>query len=380
MITVVRNQLSTGASFATTDRDSGSHPQTKWLAVKIFAFIVLVGWATVGVLAADVEVRLSSGRVISGTLLEAKTDRERLTLELRTSTGAVKRTLVWDEVSEVRVIPAIRLRSLKTTAHQDEANPPAVSPAAELPLSQLFARVEPSNSQGRLDFDSLWLSLLGLDELGTSVPLTGTLRVTLWGLREADQSQPQVFSYVNGVGVSARRRQLEKIQTWTRSVDSTIQRLPGIAVPVGARQVGRGALYEDLNSRSFNVSGFGGQSVSGFEGRQDRGRLVYERESPEFVQMILPLPRPLPDSDETYWPFGEVSVELMMPGVGVFSAASPGVVLVHQSPLRQELLNQNGSRFFPDERTTDSRVFWNETRQPLQLKLVAPPFPVPATP
>ena len=81
--------------------------------------------------------------------------------------------------------------------------------------------------------------------------------------------------------------------------------------------------------------------------------------------MLLSLPRPLPDSDSQRYPLGEATIELLMPGVGMFTASSPGVVLIHQSPLRQELLNQSGSRFLSNELTTDSRGFGSETRQPL---------------
>mgnify|MGYP001616587247 CR=1 FL=1 len=59
----------------------------------------------------------------------------------------------------------------------------------------------------------------------------------------------------------------------------------------------------------------------------------------------------------------------------MFAATSPGVALVHQSPLRQELLNQTGSRFFPNEVTTDNRGVWRESGQPFQLRQITPPFP-----
>jgi hypothetical protein len=60
-----------------------------------------------------------------------------------------------------------------------------------------------------------------------------------------------------------------------------------------------------------------------------------------------------------------------MPGVGVFSAASSGVAIAHQSPLRQFQLERTGTRFFPNEATTDNqsqfgsitnRTLWPERR------------------
>ena len=332
--------------------------------------------------AADVEVRLTDGRTLRGSVIEAQTGQDQLALELRTSGIAIRRTLAWKQIESVHVTP------LPKRANRREAVPPVprqieerIENAADysaLPLSELIVSAQSVSTFGRMDWDSLRLSLQGFDQLGTPVPLFGTLQVTLWGLREEVGRPQRINTPTGSIDVTAQRRlELDKIQTWTRSLDSSVQRLPGIGVPVGGRPGRGGVVYEDVTARPWSASGFGSQSVIGFEGRQDRGRAVYEHNPSDAVQLLLSLPRPLPDSDSQRHPLGEVTVELLMPGVGVFSATSPGVVLVHQSPLRQELLNQGGSRFFPNELTTDGRGFGRESRQPLQIRQMTPPFPYP---
>ena len=71
--------------------------------------------------------------------------------------------------------------------------------------------------------------------------------------------------------------------------------------------------------------------------------------------LVLPLQSPLPEHDVRVGAFGDVSIELLMPGVGVFEASDPDIVLSHQSLLRRERLDRDGSRFFPNESTTDSQ-------------------------
>jgi hypothetical protein len=332
--------------------------------------------------AADVEVRLNDGRSLRGTIIEDKTSREQLALEFRSSGITIRRTLAWKQISNWKIVPPLPKR-VSAQPEPVVTNEPLVNATdePELPLSELIVSAQSVSTFGRMDWDSLRLTLQGFDQLGTPVPLFGTLQVTLWGIRE-DSGRPQRINTPSGsMDVAGQRRlELDKIQTWTRSLDSSIQRLPGIGVPVGGRPGAGGIVYEDVTARPWSASGFGSQSVTGFEGRQDRGRPIYARNPSDAVQMLLSLPRPLPDSDPQRYPLGEVTVELLMPGVGVFTATSPGVVLVHQSPLRQELLNQSGSRFFPNEYTTDGRGSGRETRQPSQILLRTPPFPYPTVP
>jgi hypothetical protein len=335
--------------------------------------------------AAEVEVRLTNGRMLRGAVNEDQTSKEQLVLEVRSSGIAMRRSLPWREIAATKLIarPSQNSRPEQHATGDQGVLASTVSideyardlNFSELPLSELIVAAQPVSTFGRMDWDSLRLSLRGFDQTGTPVPLFGTLQVTLWGVREHVGRPIRVNTPTGYVDVSSQRHQeLDRIHTWTRSLDSFVQRLPGIGTPIGGRS-GGGIVYEDLTAHPWSASGFGSQSVPGFQGRQDRGRPIYARNPSDVVQVILPLPQRLPDSDAQRWPIGEVTVELLMPGVGVFSSAAPAVVLVHQSPLRQELLNQSGSRFFPDEVTTDSRGFWREPGHPLQLRQITAPFP-----
>ncbi len=329
--------------------------------------------------AADLKVWLTDGQTLRGSVIEGQTSREQLALELRSSGITIRRTLSWKKIADWKIVPPLPKRAaVRPEPLPANEQPESTAYDSALPLSELIVSAQSVSTFGRLDWDSLRLSLQGFDQLGTPVPLFGTLQVTLWGLRE-EVGRPQRVNTPSGsMDVAGQRRlELDKIHTWSRSLDSTIQRLPGIGVPTGARSGAGGIVYEDVTARPWSASGFGSQSVTGFEGRQDRGRPIYERNPSDAVQLLLSLPRPLPDSDSQRFPLGEVTVELLMPGVGVFSATSPGVVLVHQSPLRQELLNQTGSRFFQNELTTDGRGYGREIRQPLQIRQMTPPFPYP---
>lgn len=354
-----------------------------------FVWLLAVVSQVAALPAANIEVRMTDGRTLRGMVNEGQTNKEQLVLEVRSAGMTVCRKLSWKQVSTTNIVtppkqdetrPAPRQvqetaserrgRSAPSNGDVDEQT----ADFAELPLSELIVAAQPISTFGKMDWDSLRLSVRGLDQTGTPVPLFGTLQVTLWGLREQVGRPTRVNTPTGFVDVSSQRHlELDRVHTWTRSLDSFVERLPGIGTPVGGRVGGGGIAYEDLTARPW--SGFGSQNAAGFQGRQDRGRPIYARNPSDLVQMILPLPFRLPDSDAQRLAFGEVSVELLMPGVGVFSATSPGVALVHQSPLRQELLNQTGSRFFPDEVTTDSRGLWREPGRPLQLRQITAPFP-----
>lgn len=70
---------------------------------------------------------------------------------------------------------------------------------------------------------------------------------------------------------------------------------------------------------------------------------------------MSPLQRPLSDHDVGIGAFGEATVERLMPGVGVFEASAPDIVLSQQSAFRRERLDRDGLRFFPNESATDSQ-------------------------
>lgn len=323
--------------------------------------------------AADMEVRLTDGRTLRGSVIEGQTGREQLALELRSSGITIRRTLAWKQIADWKVVPPLPKRAAarpEPLPANEQLENATIEPA--LPLSELIVSAQPISTFGKMDWDSLRLTLRGLDQRGQPVPLFGTLQINLWGQRQ-EIVRPDKDQYV------AVQRQVEQLATWTRSLDSTTNRLAGTGVPVAARQGGSGSAYEDVTAYPWSASGFGtqggnnylGQNMTGFMGRQDRGRAIYGNDPSDVVQLIVPLPQPLPDQDPRRWPVGEVSVELLMPGVGVFSATSPGVMLAHQSPLRQYRLGREGTRFFPGEGTTDSqqpfgritnRSLWPERR------------------
>ncbi len=323
--------------------------------------LTIVGLVTELTCAAEVQVRLKDGRLLRGSLVEPLCNEEQITLEARSPGILMRRTLASSQVATKRISPAMADEEPKplVAAQRPEHKPPAhraadrvakpprtqpssslshqvLADADELPLAELLVTARPISTYGRMDWDALRLSVRGFDQRGVPVPLFGTLQITLWGLR-VEPGRLDKDRY--GELYQAVPRDLEKLGTWTRQLDSNTERLAGTAVTVG--------------------------------GRQDRGRTVDQDDPSDVMQLILPLPQPLPDIDARRWPLGEVSVELLMPGVGVFSAASPGVMLVHHSPLRQFLLERDGTRFFPNEGTTNSqqslgdltnRALWPERR------------------
>ena len=131
--------------------------------------------------AADVEVRLKDGRTLNGSVLEMRTNDEQLTLEQRSSGIAIRRTLTWNQVADIRVVPPQKnlVRAVgPTKTIEPLLDRQLVEP---LPLSQLLVKADPISTTGKRDWDSLRLTLRGVDKQGDSVPVFGTLKVTLWG-------------------------------------------------------------------------------------------------------------------------------------------------------------------------------------------------------
>ena len=326
------------------------------------ALLLIVGGFSVVASAAELQVRLTDGRILRGSFVEKQSNAEQLAIEVRTAGSSIRRVLPWMQVAVAKVLPnqepyepvsPVRSDMVRRDVPNDSASSNSEDSNAEetsrLPLFELIISAQPVSTFGKLDWDALRLSLRGLDQRGQPIPLFGTLTVTLWGQR-------QEVLRVNQDQTVTIPREIVQLGTWTRSLDSTIERLAGVTVPVGARQGRSGAAYEDISKHTWGTSSniVHGQNLRNFAGGQNRGRAIYESDLPDVLQLMLPLPQPLPDHDARRWPIGEVSVELLMPGVGVFSAASSGVVLAHQSPLRQHRLEREGTRFLANEVTTDS--------------------------
>lgn len=307
----------------------------------VLAFVIAaLTWGhALTVWANTIEVRLSDGRLLRGSVVESQTDANQLVLEQRASGITLRRSLPWNHVASWRLIPlAKRIPPHAVNRSEAKVVPDVATAEVAATKSQTVARIEvqaePLSTQRKMEWDALRLSLWGVDSHGDDAPLFGTLRVTLWGLRQEparlDQNQ---FGPLYG----PVPRGIEKLATWTRPVDSEIVRPANATTVEGAVPSAVSARPNDARSASI---------------------------------VTLPLPRPLPEHDSRLAAVGEVSVELLMPGVGVFEAAA-AVSLSHESPLRQYRLMRDGTRFFKGETTSDSqqpfgditnRALWPERR------------------
>lgn len=282
----------------------------------IFTLLCLFAIANcqAGLSAADVEVRLNDGRTLRGTVNENQTTKELLALEYRSSGLVIQRKLSWGQIADVRVTP--RHNRLVTHVEQPKSvTEELVGPDSEPPpLKQLLVDAKPVSTTGKMDWDSLRVTLRGIDMNGESVPLSGTVKVLLWGQRQA-------------------------------SPESNYMRHPFVT------PANFGSRFLDAPS---NSSAYQHPFVTAPNPVVELASWTQSIKSPQDDTFVLSLPNPLPEHDVRVGAFGEVTVELLMPGVGVFEASAPDVVLSHQTLLRRERLDRNGSRFFPSDSTTDS--------------------------
>lgn len=264
--------------------------------------------------AADVEVRLTDGRTLRGSVLEQQISKEQLTVEQRSSGITIRRTLTWKQIADVRVVqqPKRVVRAVVPTKPIESVSDR--QPSEPLPLSELLVNADPISTTGKMDWDSLRLTLRGVDIKGETVPLFGTLKVNLWGQRRVSPESNFVrHPFVTDANYGSR--------FLAAPSNSSAYQHPYVTAsnPV----VELAGWTHAIHDESDNV-------------------------------VVLPLSNPLPEHDIRVGAFGEVSVELLMPGVGVFEASDPDVVLSHQTLLRRERLDRDGSRFFANESTTDS--------------------------
>ena len=162
------------------------------------------------------------------------------------------------------------------------------------PIRNLTVRALPISEHGKVDWDALSVEVTALDRFGHPTKVRGTLRATLWG-----RKQQLVSSF--GEQFFAKPGRIEKITAWTRIV--------GSGSPLGQPS-----------------------------------------------RLVLPLPHPLPDHDLRRAAFGELHVQLAVPGEGVFETTERDILLRHRSPLRDRNLVETGSRFFAQESTHGSRM------------------------
>ena len=285
---------------------------TKFIAAS--CWLVLFASAVLSLSAADVEVRLTDGRTLRGSVLEKQISKQQLTVEQRSSGITIRRTLNWNQIADVRVVPRQKVLAQAVVSPSRSEPVPDRQASQPLPLSQLLVKADPISTTGKMDWNSLRLTLRGVDIKGEPVSLFGTLKVSLWGQRRVSPESNSVrHPFVTSANDGSR--------FLAAPSNSSAYQHPYVTVPNPTVELASWA--HGINDESDNV-------------------------------VVLPLSNPLPEHDVRVGAFGEVSVELLMPGVGVFEASDPDVVLGHQTLLRRERLDRDGSRFFPNESTTDS--------------------------
>lgn len=310
---------------------------------------------------ADVEIKLTNGRTLRGAVVIEQTNPERLVLELRSSGLKLRRTLDWRQIADARVVAQAKPNEARPQAPPDDAPPEQAPVRAEpLPLSQLLVKADPISTAGKMDWDSLRVTLRGVNELGDPLPLWGTLNVTLWGQQRVRPESSFVrhpFVTEANFGsrfLSAPSNSSAYQHPYVTSPNPTVE-LAKWTRKIGVESIG-GALDSAVDERVRLANTWGSTRYwqdtrvgSRQDGRRAESRGVEGHDS----VLVLRLQHPLPDHDVWTGSFGEVTVELLMPGVGVFVANAPDIVLSHQNALRRERLDRDGSRFYPDELTTD---------------------------
>ena len=172
--------------------------------------------------------------------------------------------------------------------------PPAGVPLPAGPLQRVSVDARAVSSRGKVDWDSLSVSIAGFDQKGRPVRPSGSARITLWG-----QTERPVRTIGDEVVLFPDR--IEKLESWT--------------VPITA------------------------DAIVGSSAR-----------------VVVPFSQPSPDHSTKVFPLGELHVELTVPGSGVFEASRSGILLSHQSELRRRLTETTGARFFPGEGTSESKA------------------------
>ena len=180
-------------------------------------------------------------------------------------------------------------------------------------ITGIVAESYPANLGGGLDWNTLVLRVGATDALGQLIPVSGTLRATLYSRR-------QRLVRVAGRNLAAQTLSVGELASWTRVIADP-------AAECGA------------SPRS---------------GTADSAQLTCLGAAAPYT-LNLPLPSPLPEHDFSWDGFGELSLELTVPGRGMFSTTLPAVPLRRFSPLRDDLFTGTGSRFFTGESTTDNR-------------------------
>lgn len=326
----------------------------------MFAMLLALTGRATSLSAADVEVRLTDGRILRGCVIENQLNAEQVVLELRSSGVTIRRTLSWKQIVEIKITLQRKPDAARKAAPPVPiAEPPKIADPS--PLAQLLVKADPISTFGKMDWDSLRVTLRGVDQEGESVPLFGTLEVTLWGQeRVRPESKIVRHPFVTEANygsrfLSAPSHSYAYQHPFVTSPNRTVE-LASWTRTLSVETHG-GALDSavDERMRLANTWGSTGYWQDDRVGARQDGRRAESRGVGGFDSvLVLRLQRPLLDHDVWTGTFGEVTVKLLMPGVGVFETNAPDIVLSHQNALRRERLDRDGSRFYPDESTTDS--------------------------
>lgn len=68
--------------------------------------LLFVGSWPVAASAAELQVRLTDGRTLRGSFVEKQSNAEQLAIEVRSAGSLIFRTLLWKQVTSVKVLPS----------------------------------------------------------------------------------------------------------------------------------------------------------------------------------------------------------------------------------------------------------------------------------
>jgi hypothetical protein len=289
----------------------GHRAAASWSLLMLF---VIAAGAEAG---EQMTVRLQSGRTFTAQI-DARTDNRRLWLRFENGAMTLWRPVRWDRVVEGtyqgQTLTPAKVRAAAERIKSEPSRVEEVAPAIEAQVSHnphsrgamsprtrhsQVARLRLSDGQTRslkiaarvanwdadVEADGLLLNVAAFDGRGREVPVEGHLTIELIGSRPA--ARLDQFVRVHGEPFPTLGR-------WTRQIDTR-------------RAASGGACFQ------------------------------------------LPFQNAHPDFDAALGAYGVVHARLVAPGQGVFEASADRVRLRAYSPLREQLQQSEGTRFFVRE-------------------------------
>lgn len=191
----------------------------------------------------------------------------------------------------VRELMRYRAGGFAAGAGRMHSTPP---PAPELEqIRALDVDAAAVSGSGKTDLDALRVRLIGRGDNDRLVIPRGTARITLWGARQREQR-------LSGDQVVWVPEKIERIAEWSVEL-----------------------------------------------------RPEHRRGSTS--EVLLRLPKSIPDQDVDWFALGEIHVKLTIPGHGVLEVSRGDIPLRRESTLRNALYRESGQRFFPGEGTARPR-------------------------